>query len=114
MGFTLAAALKVLAGDANVEVAELVPGVLKWNREYRGVCAGKPLTDNRVEVIISDVGDLINRASGEFDAILLDVDNGPEGPTHPENDDLYSLQGLDSAFHALRRIGSLNCIYPGF
>ena len=103
MGFTLAAALEVLSKDANVEVAELVPGVLKWNREHIGVCAGEPLTDNRVAVIIADVGDLINRASGEYDAILLDVDNGPEGLTHPENDDLYSLQGLEAAFHALRK-----------
>lgn len=107
MGFTLAAALEVLSEDAQVEVAELVPAVLKWNREFIGVCAGEPLTDSRVEVIISDVGDLINRASGEYDAILLDVDNGPEGLTHPENDDLYSLQGLESAYHALRKSGVL-------
>ena len=107
MGFTLAAALVSLHEQARIVVAELVPGVAKWNREIIGMCAGDPLSDNRVELIISDVRDLINRASGEYDAILLDVDNGPEGLTHPENDDLYSLQGLERAFHALRKSGVL-------
>jgi len=107
MGFTLAAALDVLPKSAKVEVAELVPGVLKWNREILGVCAGEPLTDIRVEVTVSDVGDVINRASGEYDAIILDVDNGSEGLTHPENDDLHSLVGLEAAYHALRKSGVL-------
>ena len=60
----LAAALGVLSEGARVEVAELVPGVLKWNREIIGVCAGEPLNDDRVEVTISDVGDLITRSRG--------------------------------------------------
>jgi len=107
MGFTLAAALDALPKGAKIEVAELVPGVLKWNREMLGGCAGAPLLDKRVQVTIADVGDMINRASGEYDAILLDVDNGPEGLTHPENDDLYSLQGLESAYQALRKSGVL-------
>jgi spermidine synthase len=107
MGFTLAAALDTLPKGAKIEVAELVPGVLKWNREMLGGCAGAPLLDKRVQVTIADVGDMINRASGEYDAILLDVDNGPEGLTHPENDDLYSLQGLESAYQALRKSGVL-------
>lgn len=107
MGFTLAAALDALPKGAIIEVAELVPDVLKWNREILGDCAGKPLLDKRVQVTIADVGDMINRASGEYDAILLDVDNGPEGLTHPENDDLYSLQGLESAYQALRKSGVL-------
>jgi len=107
MGFTLAAALDVLPGDARVVVAELVPGVAKWNREVLGMCAGDPLSDDRVEVTISDVGDVINRASNEYDAILLDVDNGPEGLTHPGNDDLYTLLGLQSAYRALRKSGVL-------
>ena len=107
MGFTLAAALDSLPADAMVEVAELVPGVLQWNREILGACAGEPLLDDRVQVTVADVADLINHASGEYDAILLDVDNGPEGLTHPENDDLYSLQGLESANHALRQSGVL-------
>ena len=107
MGFTLAAALDILPKNAKVEVAELVPSVLKWNREILGGCAGEPLIDQRVEVTISDVGNVINRASDEYDAILLDVDNGPEGLTHPENDDLYSLYGLEAAYHALRKSGVL-------
>jgi spermidine synthase len=107
MGFTLAAALDTLADDAMVVVAELVPGVVKWNREILGMCAGDPLTDQRVEIIISDVAELINGASDEYDAILLDVDNGPEGLTHPENDDLYSLHGLEQAYQALRKSGVL-------
>lgn len=107
MGFTLAAALGVLPEDAKVDVAELVPGVLTWNHEFVGDCAGKPLLDKRVEVTIADVGELINRASNEYDAILLDVDNGPEGLTHIENDELYSVGGLKSAFRALRQEGVL-------
>ena len=107
MGFTLAAALDSLPKDAKVVVAELVPGVLKWNQDILGVCAGEPLTDKRVEVIIADVGKLIDRASGEYDAILLDVDNGPEGLTHHENNYLYSFQGLKKAYRALRKSGVL-------
>jgi spermidine synthase len=107
MGFTLAAALGSLREAARVVVAELVPGVEKWNRDVLGMCAGNPLSDSRVEVTISDVGELINRAADEYDAIILDVDNGPEGLTHPENDDLYSLVGLAAAYHALRKTGVL-------
>ncbi len=107
MGFTLAAALASLSKNARVVVAELVPGVEKWNREILGMCAGDPLTDNRVKILISDVGDVIDRATDEYDAILLDVDNGPEGLTHPENDDLYSLDGLEQAYNALRKSGVL-------
>lgn len=107
MGFTLRAALDVLTETAEVVVAELVPGVVKWNREIIGLCAGHPLIDERVEVIVADVGELIDCASGEYDAILLDVDNGPEGLTHPENDGLYSLEGLEAAYHALRQSGVL-------
>ncbi|MDA0977680.1 MAG: hypothetical protein O3B72_03905, partial [Proteobacteria bacterium] len=83
------------------------PGVVKWNREIIGGCAGEPLKDPRVEIITADVGGPIRRAESCFDAIVLDVDNGPEGLTHPENDDLYSLVGLEEAYHALRRSGVL-------
>jgi len=107
MGFTLSAALGSLPKDAKIKVAELVPGVVGWNREILGGCAGEPLLDKRVQVAIADVAELINRASDEYDAILLDVDNGPEGLTHPENDELYSLQGLEMAYRALRKSGVL-------
>ena len=107
MGFTLAAALLSLPADAEVVVAELVPGVVQWNHDLLGGCAGHPLTDERVRVETADVRELINHASATYDAILLDVDNGPEGLTHPENDNLYSLQGLQAAYHALRGSGVL-------
>jgi len=107
MGFTLSAALACLPGDAVLVVAELVPGVVKWNRDRLGACAGNPLRDPRVRVETEDVARLIRGASGAFDAILLDVDNGPEGLTHPRNDSLYTLDGLRSAYNALRANGTL-------
>jgi spermidine synthase len=107
MGFTLASALQSLPADAEVVVAELVPGVVQWNREFLGGCAGHPLGDTRVSIETANVGELINRASATYDAIVLDVDNGPEGLTHPENDHLYSFQGLQAAYDALRKSGIL-------
>jgi len=107
MGFTLSAALACLPADAEVVVAELVPGVVRWNRDLLGACAGNPLGDPRVRVETADVGRLIRGASGEFDAVVLDVDNGPEGLTHPGNDGLYNLEGLSAAYNALRVDGAL-------
>lgn len=107
MGFTLAAALLSLPADAEVVVAELVPGVVRWNLDVLGGCAAHPLSDERVRVKTADVGELIRGAAATYDAILLDVDNGPEGLTRPENDHLYSFQGLRAAYHALRGSGVL-------
>jgi spermidine synthase len=107
MGFTLAAALKSLAADAEVTVAELVPGVVEWNQNLIGECAGHPLADKRVKIRNADVGPLINNTSASYDAILLDVDNGPEGLTHQENNNLYSIDGLQAAYSALRKSGVL-------
>lgn len=106
MGFTLTAALACLPADAAVIVAELVPGVVAWNKNRLGECAGHPLRDSRVRVETADVRKLIEGASAEFDAILLDVDNGPEGLTHADNDRLYSLEGLSAAYNALRANGT--------
>ena len=107
VGFTLAAALRHLGPDADVVVAELVPGVVEWNRGPLGEHAGHPLRDERVTVEEVDVS-LILRASGRaFDAILLDVDNGPEGLTRKSNDWLYSKAGLTVSFRALRPRGVL-------
>lgn len=106
MGFTLAAALQVLGADANVVVAELVPAVVRWNRGPLGQVAAHPLQDARVEVQEGDVGHLIARASGRYDAILLDVDNGPEGLTRAANDKLYDLRGLRAARTALTPKGT--------
>ncbi|MGM0914103.1 MAG: spermidine synthase [Pseudomonadota bacterium] len=107
MGFTLAAALKVLGAEAEVVVAELVPGVVEWNRGPLGNAAGNPLADPRTRVSIGDVGELLRREPGGFDAIMLDVDNGPEGLTRRENDWLYSPEGLATAQQALRPDGVL-------
>ena len=107
MGFTLAAALKAWGADAEVVVAELVPGVVEWNRGPLGTAAGNPLADPRTRVSIGDVGELLRREPGGFDAIMLDVDNGPEGLTRRENDWLYSPEGLATAQQALRPDGVL-------
>ncbi|MDQ6968272.1 MAG: hypothetical protein Q9M14_06275, partial [Mariprofundaceae bacterium] len=89
MGFTLAEALKHVSDDAEVVVAELVPAVIQWNQSHLSALAGHPLKDKRVSVHQGDVGKLIRAEKGGFDAILLDVDNGPEGLTRKENDALY-------------------------
>ena len=102
MGFTLAAALKQLGPEAEVVVAELVPAVVKWNREQLAELAESPLQDQRVSVYEGDVGQLIRSKQAAYDAILMDVDNGPEGLTRKENDGLYSPAGLRAALAALR------------
>lgn len=107
MGFTLAAALKQLGAEAEVLVAELVPAVVQWNRDYLGEFAGQPLADPRSTVSVGDVAALIKKEHSAFDAILLDVDNGPEGLTHHENDWLYGTRGLLAAYQALRPAGVL-------
>ena len=105
VGFTLAAALRHLGPDAEVVVAELVPAVVEWNRGPLGEHAGHPLRDKRVTVEEVDVS-LVLRAGGRsFDAILLDVDNGPEGLTQKSNDWLYSKAGLNVSYRALRPKG---------
>ncbi len=105
MGFTLAAALRQLGPEAEVVVAELVPAVITWNQELLSALAGHPLKDQRVTVYEGDVGQLIRSERKTYDAILLDVDNGPEGLTRKENDSLYSPAGLSAAFAALRPKG---------
>jgi spermidine synthase len=109
MGFTLTAALKALPADAEVVVAELIPEVVDWNRDYVGFgdSAAKPLDDRRVQVLIEDVATVIRDATEAFDAIALDVDNGPEGLTHSDNEQLYSREGLAAAYRALRPKGVL-------
>ena len=107
MGFTLAAALRHLGSDAEVVVAELVPGVVEWNRGPLGEHAGHPLRDRRVTVQEIDVALTLKAGVQAFDAILLDVDNGPEGLTQSGNDWLYSGGGLDACYGALRSKGVL-------
>jgi len=107
MGFTLAAALNSLGDTAEVTVAELVPEVVEWNKGPLGSASGYPLSDTRTRVHIGDVGELMRAEKGAYDAILLDVDNGPEGLTRKENDWIYSPQGLEAARTALRPGGIL-------
>lgn len=107
MGFTLRAALDALAPDARVVVAELVPGVVTWNEGVLGEHAGFPLRDTRAEVRVVDVAKVLKAEPQGFDAIMLDVDNGPDGLTQDQNDWLYSRAGLDVTHQALRPGGVL-------
>ena len=102
MGFTLAEALRHLGPHAEVVVAELVPAVVEWNRGPLGAHAGHPLRDERVTVHEVDVSIMLRAGGPSFDAILLDVDNGPEGLTQKSNDWLYSKAGLNVCYRALR------------
>lgn len=105
MGYTLAAALHRLGADAQVVVAELAPAVVKWNRGPLATLAGSPLEDQRVTVFEGDVAQILRAEHRAYDAIMLDVDNGPEGFTRKGNDWLYARAGLARAFAALRPAG---------
>jgi spermidine synthase len=107
MGFTLRAALVVLGMQAQIIVAELVPAVVAWARGPMAELFGNSLADPRVRIKENDVGDLIKSGRSAYDAILLDVDNGPEGMTREANDRLYDLDGLAAAYMALRPGGVL-------
>jgi len=107
MGFTLAAALKHAGERAEIVVAELIPAVIEWNRGPLATLTGNPLNDPRVSVHLGDVADLLQTRSADYDAILLDVDNGPEGFTRKDNDWLYDVDGLSAAWAALRPSGVL-------
>jgi spermidine synthase len=107
MGFTLRAALAELADDAAVTVAELVPAVVAWARGPMAEVFGGSLDDPRVTVREGDVGDVIRQATAPYDAILLDVDNGPEGLSRQANDSLYDMAGLGAARAALSTGGVL-------
>ena len=107
MGFTLRAALAALPERAEIVVAELVPAVAAWARGPLAEIFGGILDDPRVSVRETDVAAPIAEATGTFDAILLDVDNGPDGLTHPGNDRLYDHAGLGRARRALRPGGVL-------
>ncbi|MGE0372719.1 MAG: spermidine synthase [Gammaproteobacteria bacterium] len=107
MGFTLAASLRMLGPDAVVVAAELVPAVVRWNRGPLGEHSGRPLDDARVGVHEGDVAGLLRARAAKYDAVLLDVDNGPAGLTHKGNDWLYGADGLRAAQGALRPGGVL-------
>jgi spermidine synthase len=107
MGFTLRAALAGLDGDARVVVAELVPEVIAWARGPMAALTAGCLADPRVTIYDGDVGAAIMSGRGGYDAILLDVDNGPDGLSRAANDSLYTVQGLKTARAALRPGGLL-------
>ena len=107
MGFTLASALRELGSSARVVVAELVSAVVKWNREYLADLSDHSIEDERVTVREVDVAEILKKERGAYDAIMLDVDNGPEGMTRKGNDWLYSRKGLNASLAALRPRGAL-------
>ncbi len=107
MGFTLRAALAVMPDNAEVVVAELVPAVVAWAKGPMAAHHGDSLSDARVQIVNDDVARLIREGDGRYDAILLDVDNGPDGLTQNANDQLYSNRGLGHAKAALTDGGVL-------
>ena len=107
MGFTLRAAQSVMASDARLVVLEIVPDLIEWASQHMGKVFGDSLSDPRVEVKTGDVCATISEATEAFDAILLDIDNGPDGLTRADNDALYGEAGLRSARQALTTGGVL-------
>jgi spermidine synthase len=107
MGFTLRAALAALGTKARVVVAELMPAVVTWARGPMADIFGDSLTDPRVSIREADVGELIRSGRSAYDAILLDVDNGPDALSREANNALYNPKGLHAAHAALRPGGVL-------
>ena len=107
MGFTLRATLDLLPPDASVVVAELVPAVVEWNRGPLGPLAGHPLADPRVRLEVCDVAVTLCSSRDAFDAVLLDVDNGPRAFSARDNSGLYDDRGLAAARRALKADGTL-------
>ena len=110
MGFTLRAALAALGAQARIVVAELVPTVTAWARGPMVEVFGDSLSDPRVRLREADVGELIRQERSAFDAILLDVDNGPAGLSRTANDGLYDVAGLRAA-HAALRVGGVLAVW---
>lgn len=107
MGYTLRQALDMLSPRARVVVGELLGAVVEWNREYLGQLNGHPLGDARVDLKTGDIVELISRSKNKFDAILLDVDNGPGVMTDSGNRRLYGREGIQACRRALRKQGCL-------
>jgi spermidine synthase len=107
MGYTLSEALRMVSTSSQVTVAELIPEVVEWNRGPLGNCANNPLDDPRTNLHMGDVRELLTTHQPTFDAILLDIDNGPEGLTHSDNNWIYSLPGLQDIYTVLRPKGML-------
>ena len=119
LGYSLRRALELVGFGATVEVAELLPEVVAWNREFLGAVNGALLDDPRIKVTVGDVFEVIRRAGHAcYDAILLDVDNGPTSFVQAKNSRLYSRRGLDLIGRTLKPGGKvafwLSCEEPGF
>lgn len=107
MGYTLRQTLDMLSQNAQVVVGELLGPVVEWNRGFLGQLNGHPLEDDRVDVQTGDIVQLIARSESQFDAILLDIDNGPAATTDSGNRRLYGQEGIQACQQALRRQGVL-------
>jgi len=107
LGFTLRASLRLLSSTATVTVAELIPGVIEWNRNPEYALAHESLNDPRVDLRIGDVGELLSVSPATFDGIMLDVDNGAGALTTAGNARLYTRGGIETAAAALRPGGRL-------
>lgn len=107
MGFTLRSALGVLGANARITVVELVPQVIAWARGPMQELAAGCLDDPRVHIVSGDVAEQIRGKTAGYDAILLDVDNGPDGLTRESNDQIYAMAGLAAAKRALKPGGTL-------
>lgn len=108
MGYTLRAVLNELAADGSVTVVDFLPPLVEWNRGVLGELAGRPLDDPRTSLALMDFVDWVKTKPGPFDAILMDLDNGPEAFTSPGNEWLYSRAGLQALKAALRPGGVLS------
>lgn len=107
LGFTLRATLDLLPHDGEVVLAETSDALVRWNRTHLAELARRPLEDARVKLVMGDVCDRIAESHQAFDAILLDVDNGPVALVHTTNDRLYGVEGVQACFRALRPRGVL-------
>ncbi|MFH2044330.1 MAG: hypothetical protein ABIK92_04200 [Pseudomonadota bacterium] len=108
MGYTLRQALDMLNPNAKVLVGELLGAVVEWNREYFGKLNDHPLKDERVTIETGDIVELISGSKSRFDAILIDIDNGPSAITDSRNRRLYSSEGIMACRHALSEQGCLS------
>jgi len=107
LGYTLRQALELLSPHANVVVSELLGAVVEWNREFFGDLNGHPLEDERVDLKMGDIVELLSHSKSQFDAILLDIDNGPGAMTDSGNQRLYGRKGIQACRRALREQGCL-------
>lgn len=107
MGYTLRQTLDLLGPEAKIVVGELMDAVVEWNREFFGELNGQPLADERVDLQTGDVLKLIASSRDRFDAILLDIDNGPDAMTDSANSRLYGYEGIMACSQALRKKGCL-------